>query len=104
MRIENKDISFSQDLKKVVNRTCHFINGGSLEIKCTVPFKIFVKMAADRTDNKTENLSNYGFLYGSNYNALSRWELVGRIMKQRTCPTTVISTELFIMYYLDGSW
>ena len=61
-------------------------------------------MGAGRTDNETENLSNYGYLYGTIYNVLSRWELVGRIIKLRTCPTTVSSTELFIMYYLDGSW
>ena len=58
MRIENKDISLSNEQKKVVNRTCHFRNVGSLKITCTVPFKIFVKMGAGRTDNETEYLSN----------------------------------------------
>ena len=60
-------------------------------------------MGAGRTDNKTENLSIYGYLFGTINDVLSRWELVGQIMKLRTCPTTVSSTELFqlLLVYLS---
>ena len=60
-------------------------------------------MGAGSTDNETENLSNYGFLDGTINNVLSRWELVGQIMKLRICPITVSSTELFqlLLVYLS---
>ena len=60
-------------------------------------------MGAGRTDNETENLSNYSFLYGIINNVLSRWELVAQIMKLRTCPTTVSSTELFQLLLVYSS-